>query len=132
MGQDYPFLAQASPSLPKASLLSDLSRCEQRRASEAVQKWNYCCSVAKLCPTLLQPHGLNPKALLSMGFSRQEYWSRLPSPPPGDLPNLGTAPSSAWAGGFFNAEPAGKPMQKWNKGIFLHEHELCTRGALYG
>ena len=42
---------------------------------------------------------------LSWGFSRQEYWSRLPCPPPGDLPNPGTEPvslmSSALAGGFF-------------------------------
>ena len=30
--------------------------------------------------------------LLSMGFSRQEYWSGLPCPPPGDLPNLGMDP----------------------------------------
>ena len=29
------------------------------------------------------------QAPLSMGFSRQEYWSRLPFPPPGDLPDLG-------------------------------------------
>ena len=33
-------------------------------------------------------------ALLSMGFSRQEYWSGLPFPPPGDLPNSGTEPKS--------------------------------------
>ena len=30
------------------------------------------------------------QASLSMGFFRQEYWSGLPCPPPGDLPNLGT------------------------------------------
>ena len=40
-----------------------------------------------------------------MGFSRQEYWSRLPFPPPGDLPNPGIEPtflmSLALAGGFF-------------------------------
>ena len=30
----------------------------------------------------------------SMGFSRQEYWSGLPCPPPGDLPNPGIEPSS--------------------------------------
>ena len=30
------------------------------------------------------------QVLLSMGFSRQEYWNGLPRPPPGDLPNLGT------------------------------------------
>ena len=40
-----------------------------------------------------------------MGFSRQEYESRLPFPPPGDLPNPGIEPvsliSPAWVGGFF-------------------------------
>ena len=34
------------------------------------------------------------QAPMSMGFSRQEYWSRLPSPSPGDLPNPGTEPTS--------------------------------------
>ena len=39
---------------------------------------------------------------LSMGFSRKEYWSRLPCPSPGDLPNLGIEPAlSALAAGFF-------------------------------
>ena len=33
-------------------------------------------------------------APLSMGFSRQEYWSGLPCPSPGDLPNLGIEPTS--------------------------------------
>ena len=40
-----------------------------------------------------------------MGFSRQEYWSELPFPSPGDLPNPGIQPASlkspAFAGGFF-------------------------------
>ena len=44
------------------------------------------CSVAKLCPNLLRPHGLVAhQAPLSMGFSWQEYWSTLPFPSPGDL-----------------------------------------------
>ena len=46
------------------------------------------------------------QAPLSMGFSRQEYWSGLPYPPPGDLLNSGTEPaalmSPALAGGLFN------------------------------
>ena len=45
------------------------------------------------------------QAPLSMGFSRHEYWSGLPCPPPGDLPNPGTEATSvmpsALAGGFF-------------------------------
>ena len=53
------------------------------------------------------------QAPLSMGFPRQEYWSGLPFPPPGDLPNPGTEPKSlvppALAGGFFTTEPPGKP-----------------------
>ena len=31
---------------------------------------------------------------LSMGFSKQKYWSGLPCPPPGELPNLGIEPTS--------------------------------------
>ena len=43
----------------------------------------------------LLPHGLHYlQAPLSMGFSRQEYWSGLPCPPPGDLPAPGTEPRS--------------------------------------
>ena len=41
----------------------------------------------------MQPYGLGAcQVPLSMGFSRQEYWSGLPSPPPGDLPNPGIEP----------------------------------------
>ena len=47
---------------------------------------------------------------LSMGFSRQEYWSRLPFPSPGDLSDPGIkAVFPALAGGFFTTEPPGKP-----------------------
>ena len=43
------------------------------------------------------------QAPLSTGFPRQEYWSGLPFPPPGDLPDSGTEPTSpALAGGFFS------------------------------
>ena len=41
---------------------------------------------------LVTPWTVACKAPLSMGFSRQEYWSGLPFPPPGDLPNPGTEP----------------------------------------
>ena len=50
------------------------------------------------------------KGPLSMGFPREEYWSGLPCPSPGDLPNPGIEHvSPALAGRFFSAEPAGKP-----------------------
>ena len=51
------------------------------------------------------------QAPLSMGFSKQEYWSALPFPPLGSLPNLGIEPSSpALAGRFFTTEPPGKAL----------------------
>ena len=57
-----------------------------------------------------------PQAPLSMGFSRQEYWSGLPFPPPGDRPNPGIEPSRsltspALAGGFFTTAPHGSQLK---------------------
>ena len=53
------------------------------------------------------------QAPLPMEFCRQEYWSGLPLPTPGDLPNLRIEAmflvSSALAGGFFITEAPGKP-----------------------
>ena len=46
-----------------------------------------------------------------MGFSRQEYWSGLPCPSPGDLPDPGIeAASPTLAGAFFTTELPGKPL----------------------
>ena len=60
--------------------------------------------VAKLRLTPLTPWAAACQAPLSMGFSKQEYWSELPFPSPGDLPNPGIEPASltslALAGGF--------------------------------
>ena len=56
------------------------------------------------CPTV-NPRTVGLQAPLSTGFSRQEYWSGLPCPPPGDLPHPGIEPRSpespALAGKFF-------------------------------
>ena len=53
------------------------------------------------------------QAPLSLGFPRQEYWSKLPFPSPGDLSNLGIKSASpvapAFAHGFITTEPPGKP-----------------------
>jgi len=47
-----------------------------------------------------------------MRSPRQEYWSGLPFPPPGDLPYPEIEPaSSALAGRFFTTEPSGKKVQ---------------------
>ena len=45
--------------------------------------------VAQSCPTLCDPWTVAHQAPLSMGFSRQEYWSALLFPSPGDLPDPG-------------------------------------------
>ena len=60
------------------------------------------CVCAQSCPTICAH-----QASLCMGFSRQEYWSGLPCPPPGDLPYPGMEPvppaSLAFAGRFITA-----------------------------
>ena len=50
--------------------------------------------VAQSCPTLCNPMDCSHQIPLSMGFSRQEYWSGLPCPPPGDLPDPGIKPEA--------------------------------------
>ena len=65
----------------------------------------YVCVRAKSLQAFQTPWTAALQAPLSMGFSRQEYWSGLPCPPPGDLPDPGIKPavlkSPALAGGFF-------------------------------
>ena len=50
--------------------------------------------VAKLCPTLTTLWTVACQAHLPIGFSRQGYWSGLPFPSPGNLPNPGIEPAS--------------------------------------
>ena len=70
------------------------------------------CLVAKSYPTLCYMP-VACQAPLSMEFSRQEYWSGLPFPSPGDLPHPGIEPvspaSPALAGRFVTTEPPGRP-----------------------
>ena len=59
-----------------------------------------------------------------MKFSRQEYWSGLPCPPPGDLPKPGTEPASlrspALAGGSLPLVPPGKPQLNLHTCLFKY------------
>ena len=73
---------------------------------------------AQSCPILCNPSTAACQAPLSMGFLRLEYWSGLPVPPPGDLPNPGIEPRSpvppALAGGFFTTElPGSFPVNQF-------------------
>ena len=62
------------------------------------REWNRDASsgglVAKSRPPVMTPWTVACQAPLSMGFSRQEYWSGLPFPSLGDLPNPGIKPGS--------------------------------------
>ena len=64
------------------------------------------CSFAQSCQTLCDP-------MDCVEFSRQEYWSGLPFPSPGDLPNPGIEHwSPALLADSLPSEPPGKPMQR--------------------
>ena len=61
-------------------------------------------------PLFETPWTVGHMAPLSMGFSRQEYWSGLPCPPPGDFPNQGIEPRfPALRADSLPSEPPGKP-----------------------
>ena len=70
-----------------------------------------CFSLVLLCATLWT---VACQVSLSMGFSRQEYWSGLPCPPPGDLPNTGIKPRLLyllhWQEGSLPLVPPRKPL----------------------
>ena len=93
------------------------------------EKWNRPPLLSLVCTCVLSrvwlfaaPWTVAHQASLSMGFPRQEYWSGLPFPPPGHLPNPGIKPvsltSPALAGGFFTTWEA--PM------FLLVEDVFCT------
>ena len=59
------------------------------------------------------PQTIAYQAALSMGFSRQKYWSGLPFPSPGDLLNSGIKPASPELQvDSFTTDPPGKPLDK--------------------
>ena len=78
------------------------------RFFEAVQ----FSSVTQSCPTLCDPMDCSPPASSIYGIFRQEYWSGLPFPSPGDLPDPGIEPASlmspASAGRFLTTGPLGE------------------------
>ena len=61
------------------------------------------------------------QAPLSIGYSRQEYWSELPCPPPGDLPGPGIKPTTpALAGGLFTTSATWEAINEvTSRNLFL-------------
>ena len=83
--------------------------------------------VAQSCMTLCDSMDCSPLGSSSVEFSKQEYWSELPPPSPGDLPKPGIEPaSSALAGRFFPAEPAENPETHSNS---KNNHDSLSRGG---
>ena len=77
-------------------------------STESIAKFG--CSVAKSHLTFFVTPWTVTRLLLSVGLPRQEYWSGLPFPSPGDLPDPGITPTSpAWASGIFTTGTSGKP-----------------------
>ena len=70
------------------------------------------CCLEPCCISFLTPWTVAHQDPLSMRFPRQEYWSGLSFPSPGDLPDPGIKPlSPALARRVFTSEPPGKPKQ---------------------
>ena len=70
--------------------------------------------VAQVCLTLCDPMDCRLTGSFSMGFSRQEYWSGLPFPSPGDLPDPGIKPvSPALQADSLPSEPQGRPKKSY-------------------
>ena len=64
-----------------------------------------------------------------MGFSRQEYWSGLLFPPPGDLPKPGIEPRSlALQVDALTSEPPGKPLDQPRQHIKKQRHYFANKG----
>ena len=78
----------------------------------SVFNYNACVCVSRsVVSDSLQPSGtVAHQAPLSMEFFKQDYWSGLPFPTPGDLPHPGTEPrSSALQADSLSSEPPGEP-----------------------
>ena len=73
--------------------------------------YSYCGGgfVTKSCLTLVTPWAVASEAPLSVGFSRREYWSGLPFPSPGDLPNPGIKSR------FPTQQADSLPTEQWGK-----------------
>ena len=90
-----------------------------------------CCAVLSHSVVFiaLWPHGLQPTRLFCpWGFCRQEYWSGLPCPPPGDLPNPGIKPRSpALQVDSLLTESQGKPKNTGTESLSLLQGFFLTQ-----
>ena len=84
-------------------------------------------SLSDVSDSSVTPWMVDCQAPLSMGFSRQEYWTGLPFPSPGNLPNPEIKPPSpAIVGGFFTTEPQGNPLLPTGPSNQRHSLAYCS------
>ena len=80
------------------------------------------------------PRTVARRAPLSVGFYRQEYWSGLPCPPPGDLPEPGIEPvsltSPALAGGFFTTSASLEGLRGASRAYNAGNHKTGLVGLM--
>ena len=80
------------------------------------------------CLILCNPVDCSPPGSSVHGFSRQEYWSGFPDPPPGDLPDPGIEPTSfmspALAGGFFTTSATWEAQVKTHNFIIVTMYQV--------
>ena len=90
------------------------------------------CIVGQLCLTLCDPLECSPPGSSVHGYSpmrSQEYWSGLPCPPPGDLPNPGIKfRSPSLQEESLPSEPPGKPMKTGMGSLSLPQRIFLTQG----
>ena len=87
--------------------------------------WKIESEVAQLCPTLCDPIDYS---LPSVGFSRQEYWSGLPFPSPGDLPDTRIQPRSpSLQADSLSSEPLGNPKKIFYKNPYFSGNSLMVQ-----
>ena len=97
----------------------------ETREVESPTQSHHCCLVTKLC---LTPWAVSCQAPLSMGFPREEYWSRYSFPPPGDLPDPEIKPNSpALADELSITEPPGKPFPSHKQMLKARANCKCKR-----
>ena len=142
LGQEYPLekamttrssiLAWKIPWTEAAGELQSMGSQRVRHdlvAKHALMSYTICIHAQSLSRLQLfaTPWTIACQAPLSMGFSRQEYWSGLSFPSPGDHPDPGIEPASlaspALASRFFATAPPGKPS--------VRIHELIWRLFIY-
>ena len=100
-----------------------------------VWKWQWCWKLKSLSYVQLfvTTWTVACQAPLCMEFSRQEYWCRLPYPPPGDLPNPGIEPTPpALQADSLPCEPPGKPKKTWVGSLSLLQGIFLTQGLTRG